>query len=174
MALEVSPAGTPLTPRALVATPFQEESANLSEDGRFLAYESDELDSVVEVYVRPAHGGGPQVRASTMGARRPRFGPGGRLYYWSSSRGGLKRIDYRTEGDRFVAERTQSVWPGSEEQVAELARRFVVLGTGYDVDPGAERFLMVERTPSPQTPYRSPVLVLNWPEDLRVVDYRRP
>ncbi len=104
MALDVSPAGAALPPRALVATPFQEENANLSKDGRFLAYESDELDSVFEVYVRPASGAGPQVRVSTMGGRWPRFGSAGRLYYWYSSRGGLKRIDYHADGDRFVTE----------------------------------------------------------------------
>jgi serine/threonine protein kinase/Tol biopolymer transport system component len=176
MALDLTPAGVPKAPRALVASPFQEENASLSKDGRFLAYESDELDSVFEIYVRPARGGGPQVRASTRGARWPRFGSSGRLYYWYSSRGGLKRIDYHAEGDRFVAEREEFVWPGSEERVADLAQRVLVLGTyaGYDVDPASERFLMLERTASPEAPYRSPVLVLNWQNELKALDYRRP
>ena len=176
MALEVGPSGVPSAPRALVATPFQEENASLSRDGRFLAYESDELDSVFEVYVRPAHGGGPPVRASTMGARWPRFGSSGRLYYWYSSRGGLKRIDYRADGDRFVVEKVQWVWPGSEDQVADLAHRVLVLGTyaGYDVEPATERFLMLERTASPEAPYGRPVIVLNWGDELRALDYRRP
>jgi serine/threonine-protein kinase len=175
MALDVGSKGTG-TPRALVATPFQEENASLSKDGRFLAYESDELDSVFEVYVRPAQGGGTPVRASTRGARWPRFGSSGRLYYWYSSRGGLKRIDYRADGDRFVVERTQSVWPGSEDEVTELARRVLVLGTyaGYDVEPATERFLMLERTASPEAPYGRPVVVLNWWNDLRALDYHRP
>jgi Tol biopolymer transport system component len=176
LALDVGPAGAASTPSTLVATPFQEENASLSKDGRFLAYESDELDSVFEVYVRPAHGEGPQVRASTMGARWPRFGPSGRLYYWFSSRGGLRRIDYHADADRFVVERVQSVWPGTEDELADLARRVLVLGTyaGYDVEPATERFLMLERTASPEAPYRSPVIVLNWWDDLRALDYRRP
>jgi dipeptidyl aminopeptidase/acylaminoacyl peptidase len=176
MALDLAPGGAPPSVRALVATPFQEENASLSRDGRFLAYESDELDSVFEIYVRPAHGRGPQVRASHMGARWPRFGSTGRLYYWSSFRGGLKRVEYRAVGDRFVADRVHSAWPGTDEEVVALARRVFVLGThaGYDVDPAAERFLMQERTTPPPAPYRSPVMFLHWGEDLRALDYRRP
>jgi serine/threonine-protein kinase len=176
MAVDVGAAGLPGPPRVLVATPFQEQSASLSRDGRFLAYESDELDSVFEVYVRPTQGDGPQVRASTTGARWPRFGLTGRLYYWSSSGGGLKRVDYRADADRFVPERVQSVWPGSEDQVADLARRVLVLGAyaGYDVDPATERFLMLERAASPEAPYRRPVVVLNWWDDLRAQDDPRP
>jgi Tol biopolymer transport system component len=176
MALDVGPAGTALSSRVLVATPFQEENASLSKDGRFLAYESDELDSVFQIYVRPAHGGGPQVRASTMGGRRPRFGSSGRLYYWYSARGGLKRVDYRADGDRFVAEKGQSVWPGSDDQVAILARRVLVLGTsaGYDVEPATERFLMLERNASAEVLYRRPVIVSSWWDELLALDYRRP
>jgi serine/threonine-protein kinase len=176
MALDVGTAGTVSPSHALVATPFQEENASLSKDGRFLAYESDELDSVFEVYVRPAGGGGPQVRASTMGARWPRFGASGRLYYWYSSRGGLKRIDYHADGDRFVTDKAQFVWPGSEDHLADLARRVLVLGTyaGYDVEPATERFLMLERTASPEVPYPRPVIVLNWWDELMALDYHRP
>jgi Tol biopolymer transport system component len=175
-ALDLGPGGVPLPPRVLVASRFQEANASLSKDGRFLAYESDELDSVFEIYVRPVQGGGPQVRASATGARWPRFGSLGRLYYWSSSRDGLKRIDYRADGDRFVVERLQSVWPGTDDQVAELARRVLILGTyaGYDVEPATERFLMLERAASPEASYRSPVIILGWWNDLRALDYRHP
>jgi dipeptidyl aminopeptidase/acylaminoacyl peptidase len=173
MALDV---GKGAAPRVIVASPFQEENANLSRDGRFLAYESDELDSVFEVYVRPARGGGTAVRASTRGGRWPRFGSAGRLYYWYSSRGGLRRIDYRAEADRFVLEKVESVWPGSEDQVADLARRVLVLGTyaGFDVDAATERFLVLERTASPEAPSERPVVVLNWSDELRAMDFRRP
>ena len=176
MALDTGPGGATLPPRTLVATPFQEENATVSKDGRFLAYESDELDSVFEVYVRPIHGEGQPVRASTRGARWPRFGSAGRLYYWSSSGEGVRRIDYHTDADRFVVDKSQSVWPGSDDQVAGLARQVVVLGTyaGYDVEPATERFLMLERTASSEAPYRRPVIVLNWWDELRALDYRRP
>jgi serine/threonine-protein kinase len=171
MALDIATGAAP-APRALVATPFQEENSSLSKDGRFIAYESDEVDSVFEVYVRPLQGRGSPVRVSSRGARRPRFSAPGRLYYWSSSGGGLRRVDYRIQGERFVAQPAQPVWRGSEDQVTEMARRVVVLGTygGFDVDPVSERFLMLEKTESPDSLYRRPVLVLDWGTDLRTLD----
>jgi hypothetical protein len=176
MALDATAAGT-FVPRALLATPFQEMKASFSRDGRFLAYESDQLDSVFEIYVRRADGQGPAVRASSQGGRWPRFGPPGRLYYWSSSRGGLRRVDYRTAGDRFVAEAARSVWPGTEDQVADFARRVLVTATyaGYDVDPTTGRFLLLERiAAAEEAPPARPVLVLDWWDELRALDYGRP
>jgi serine/threonine-protein kinase len=177
VSLEMGPGGAPGAPRALVVTPFQEENATLSKDGRFVAYESDELDSIFEIYVRPVEGAGPKVRASQTGARRPRFGTPGRLYYWQSSRGGIQRIDHHTVGDRFVVDGVGSVWPGSPEEISAFARRVLVVSSygGYDVDPAAERFLLLERTLSPaEAPYRRPVIVLHWWDDLRALDRRRP
>jgi serine/threonine-protein kinase len=179
MALDATSGGTPV-PRALLATPFQEEKASFSRDGRFLAYESDQLDSVFEIYVRRSDGQGPAaVRVSSQGGRWPRFGSAGRLYYWSSSSslGGLRRVDYRTVGDRFVTEAARSVWPGSEDQVADFARRVLVTATyaGYDVDPATGRFLVLERVASTEEgPPRRPVLVLDWWDELRALDYGRP
>jgi serine/threonine-protein kinase len=175
MALDVA-AGGHETPRPLVATPFQEENASLSSDGRLVAYESDELDSIFEIYVQPFRSGGPKVRASTSGARWARFGDRGRLYYWSTTRGGVRRVDYRTEGDRFVSSGVASVWPGTEDEVSSFSRRALVTSSyaGYDADPAAERFLMLERTASPEdTPYHRPVIVLNWGDELRALDYGR-
>jgi Tol biopolymer transport system component len=165
------------TPRTLVSTPFQEENASLSKDGRFIAYEADELDSVFEIYVRPMSGAGPKVRASATGARWPRFGTSGRLYYWYSSRGGVRRVNHHTEGDRFVVESVESVWPGSQEEVSAFARRVLVMANygGYDVEPASERFLMLERNVSPEeAPYGRPVIVLHWWDDLRALDRGRP
>jgi dipeptidyl aminopeptidase/acylaminoacyl peptidase len=177
MALGVGAGSAPGAPRALVATPFQEENATISGDGRFFAYESDELDSVFEVYVRPFDREGPAVRASVQGARWPRFGEPGRLYYWRSGQGGLRRVEYRASGDRFAITATRSVWPGDESEVSKLSRRVLVTATylGYDVLPGSERFLLLERAAAQDAPaFRQPVIVLDWGNELRGLDYRRP
>jgi hypothetical protein len=174
MAFDIAGGGVP---RPLVATPFEEGNASLSKDARFLAYESDELDSVVEIYVQPFHAAGPKVRVSTTGARWPRFGASGRLYYWLSSRAGLRRVGYRSDSDRFVPDGVQPVWSGNEEEVSVFLRRVLVTASyaGYDVEPAAEQFLMLERTAVPDdVPYRRPVVVLSWWDDLRALDYKRP
>jgi serine/threonine-protein kinase len=174
--LDVGPAG-PLGPaRPLLATPFQEQNAVLSRDGRFLAYESDELDKVFEVYVRPLREGGVKVRATTTGGRWPRFGPAGQLYYWYSFGGGLRRIGYHAEGDRFVVEAVAPVWSGTEAERALVRRVQVLTNYGnYDVDPAGPRFLMLERsTPVLEPALHRPVIVLNWTAELQARGARRP
>jgi serine/threonine protein kinase len=70
--------------RPLINTRAVEINPAFSPDGRFLAFVSDE-SGTSEVYVtaRDAAGGviGPVVRASRGGGNRPRWGPGGKLYY---------------------------------------------------------------------------------------------
>jgi Tol biopolymer transport system component len=174
-ALDLGPEGQVEGTRSLVRTPFEEENGSLSRDGRFLAYESDELDSVFEIYVRPLRGGGPKVRVSTTGARWPRFGASGRLYCWYSPRGGVQRIAYHAEGDRFVVDGITPAWSRVDEGQAAFSRRVLVMASfgGYDVDPNAERFLVLERNETPlEPPLRRPVIVLNWADELRALGGR--
>ena len=78
--LEVDAAGRPVgAPQTLAATPSHETSAAISPDGRWLAYESDELDGIVQIYVRSFPDGAHKVRASTGGARLPVWGADGEL-----------------------------------------------------------------------------------------------
>jgi serine/threonine-protein kinase len=160
LALDLGRHGDFGSPRPLVATPFEEANASLSADGRFLAYESDELDSIFEIYVRPLAGEGPKVRASMAGARWPRFGPPGQLYCWQSSGGGLQRIRYRVEGDRFVVGGVEAVWPGDRVSMSGFG--------GYDVEHARERFLVLEEMGgAAKAPYQHPLIVLDWARELR-------
>jgi serine/threonine-protein kinase len=58
---DVGPGGDATNMRPLVATPFNEQNATVSRDGRLLAYEADELDGVFEIYVRPLMDGAAKV-----------------------------------------------------------------------------------------------------------------
>jgi serine/threonine-protein kinase len=157
--------------RSLAATPAQEENAALSPDGRFLAYESDELDGIFEIYVRSLREGAPRVRVSTTGGRWPRFAPGGRLfYYYSFTPGGLRRIDYTVAADRFVAKDVVAVWARHAEGEAAVSRRVLVSsGDGpFDVNAQGSRFLMLERPEGAQEPlFKRPVVVLGFGDSLR-------
>jgi Tol biopolymer transport system component len=75
----------PPKPEVFLATRFRESAPDLSPDGRWLAYESDESGRN-EVYVQPVrHGGKSQV--STTGGRWPRWSRDGRsLYYVDGDR----------------------------------------------------------------------------------------
>ena len=114
---------------------------------------------------------------SSTGARWPRFGASGRLYYWYSSRGGVQRIAYHTDQDRFVVDGITPVWSRVDEGEAAFSRRVLVMSSygGYDVDPTGERFLVLERNESPvEPPLRRPVIVLNWADELRALGRRHP
>jgi dipeptidyl aminopeptidase/acylaminoacyl peptidase len=131
-------------------------------DGRFVAYESDELDNVFEVYVRPLEGG-VKVRATNTGARSPRFGAGGRLYYWYTFEGQLHELDYRAETRRVV------VGPG--RPVFDRARvppRRLVVGSSfgsYDLDAARQRLLVLDGGALEAPPLVRPVVVLNWADE---------
>lgn len=73
MRLEVDAAGRPAAPpQPLAASRFHESNAATSPDGRWMACESDEVDSLVRAYVRSFPGGGHlrwRVTISITGGR---------------------------------------------------------------------------------------------------------
>jgi serine/threonine-protein kinase len=71
-------------PRWLANSEFTENHAQLSPDGRRLAYTSDRTGKA-EIYVQPIAGVGAAVQISTEGGDSPRWSPdGGTLYYVSA------------------------------------------------------------------------------------------
>lgn len=155
-------------PRPLSDTRFNESNASFSADGRWVAYESDELDGIVEVYVRSFPGGEGKVRASTTGARWPRWGSRSDLYYWYSFVGGLQRIEGRVDGGRFTVVGKGPVWP-ARGSTDPLADRLMVSPSyaGYDVDASRGRFLMLEKAAEGrELSYLRPVVVPDWAPDV--------
>ena len=76
-------------PVDLLSTPFNELNSDLSPDGRWIAYQSDESGRF-EVYVRPypdVNGGRWQVSAT--GGTRPLWGRDGRELYTSLLKKGV-------------------------------------------------------------------------------------
>jgi Tol biopolymer transport system component len=73
--------GADRPPRSVLKTPFDEREADLSADGRWLAYASDESGRM-EVYVRPFPSGGEAWRISPSGGIEPRWrADGSELFY---------------------------------------------------------------------------------------------
>ena len=83
-------------PRMLAATPFHETNAALSPDGRWVAYESDEVDGVVQVYVRSFPDGAHKLRYSRR--ETPRVGPRRGLGPSAHGQDRLHVVHTRTEG----------------------------------------------------------------------------
>ena len=128
----------------LIQTPFSETSAEISPDGRWVAYESDESGQD-EIYVRPF----PDVnvgrwQVSTEGGSKPLWSRNGReLFYLVASGAGATVMSAPVErGTRFMV--------GTPTKVLEGPYLFGTGGTGdlsartYDVSPDGERFLMIK------------------------------
>jgi serine/threonine-protein kinase len=158
--------------RDLAAGPHQETNATVSPDGRMFAYESDELDGVVEVYVRPLEAPGAHVRVTRLGANWPRFGRGGELYYWVAPRvhpggqrlaEGLHRLDLRWSGGAITPGPASPVWPVGVRGPALFDRLQVAAFAAYDIEPTrpVRRFLALESLPAAGAPPAAgPVVVL--------------
>jgi serine/threonine-protein kinase len=144
------------------ARPFQTPQLGgvcpeISPDGRWIAYHSDESNQN-EVYVRPFSGTGGKWQISNNGGCQPLWARDGKqlFYRWRNQ---IWVVDVRTEGGfSFTNRRMLCEGPGyATSGVTRL----------YDLSLDGQRFLMVkleERKPAPATEM---ILVQNWFEELR-------
>ncbi len=145
----------------LLATEFEERNAELSPDGRWLAYESN-ASGQFEIYVQPF----PNVdegrwQISTSGGTRPLWARDGSELFYLDRGGRLTAVSVRTDPDfdfgnpEIVFEETYIGSSGPP-------------GRTYDVSADGERFLMFkEGGAGDETPPAELILVLNWFEELK-------
>jgi len=137
----------PLHPDAAGA----ESDAQLSPDGRWIAYESNESGGT-EVYVQPFPGPGPKTRISLDGGSTPRWSKDGReLFYWARVPvARLMTVDVVSSPD-FRA--------GTPRELFQQPST-----TTWDITPDRNRFL-VEL--SARATGSTLAIVTNWFEELR-------
>ncbi len=164
----VSAAETPAQPAqgrtdVLVQTTFAELNAEVSPDGRWLAYASNESGQN-QIYVRPF----PNVNAgrwqvSTSGGTRPVWARSGRELFYLDVNNQLTAVPVQTTGSTFSAGNPVKLFEGRYYTGSNLRT--------YDVSPDGQRFLMIkDSAPSDQPPTATPaslVVVLNWFEELK-------
>jgi serine/threonine-protein kinase len=133
----------------LIATPFQEDHAAFSPDGRFLAYTSDQSGRQ-EVYVRPYPHAGAVVQVSNHGGTGPRWSSDGRELFYAQE-DTLMRVAVDTRaGFRASAPERQ------------LAGNYVwARQNNLDLTRGGDRFVMIRR-PGDATPVPTLKVVLDW------------
>jgi Tol biopolymer transport system component len=143
----------------LLQTPFNEQNADLSPDGRWLAYQSDESGGRAEVYVRPY----PNVNAgrwqvSTSGGTRPLWARDGRELFY---------LDAERRMTVVAVQGKTGFGVGSATTLFDT-RSFSLSGIGrnFDVSPDGTRFLMVKDLPVP-TDAKRLIVVQNWFEELK-------
>lgn len=155
-------------PEPLLATPSHEARAAVSRDGHWIAYESDELDGLVEIYVRSFPDGERKLRLTTSGARLPRWGAPGELFYWrTDGPGSLQKVRWRAEGDRFVVLEDAPYWPESESTRAARSILVVMNDASYDVDAAGRVVMLEPVAPRDAAPLARPVVVFGWAQELR-------
>jgi eukaryotic-like serine/threonine-protein kinase len=153
----------------LMETTFTERNGELSPDGRWIAYESDESGQL-QIYVRPF----PKVDAgrwqvSTGGGDRPMWARNGRELFFVSGDGRLAVVPVQTTGPTFSAGTAAIVFDNRWYYTG--SRPDVSNGRTYDISPDGQRFLMIKDNQSVgqnsiSTP-ASMVVVLNWFEELK-------
>jgi serine/threonine-protein kinase len=151
--------------RPFLVSAADEPSAEVSPDGRYLAYESNQSGRS-EIYVQPFPGSGRRELVSTDGGVQPVWARSGRqLFYRAPAPGRMMRmmvVDV-TLGDVFTAGKPRALWEAASAQYPG--------GTGgrtFEVAPDGRRFLMIQqRDPLPQPPITHVVLVQNWLEELK-------
>jgi len=141
------------TPYPLIVTPNNEASAQVSPNGKWIAYDSDESGSQ-EVYVRRY----PNINEgkwtiSTGGGHHPRWAPNGHeLYYALGS--AIYAVSVDAKGTSLVAGTPEMLFSGP----------FDLLTTDYTLSVDGTRFIMIESDPNAR-PTQIQV-VLNWADEV--------
>jgi Tol biopolymer transport system component len=135
-------------PVRLSSTSSSEFNADLSPDGRWLAFASDSTRTP-EVYVRRLDGAGGTVRISRDGGTQPRWRPDGRELFYLDAIGHLVGVPIGTG---------EPLRPGAAVVLFD-ARLEEASDRQYDVSPDGRRFLLNRSLVSDSTPI---VVTLGW------------
>jgi serine/threonine-protein kinase len=150
--------------RSLLATEYREFDAQVSPDGRWLAYSSDESRRL-EVYVR---------RFPSLTDRKPVSSEGGTNVVWArngrelfyvrgASADTQELVVHQIGPDGAIAQPGRSLF-----RLAPLRVLTALPYPGFDVTPDGRRFVFVRSPDTPQPPAPNQIhLVFNWFEELK-------
>jgi serine/threonine-protein kinase len=142
--------------RKLLDGPFRERNPEVSRDGRWIAYQSDE-SGTWEVYVRPftdvAKG---KWQVSEQGGSRPVWAHNGKELLYLTPDWSVMSVTFTETAGAFV--------PSTPTRITALPAQFGV-ARAYDISPDDRRFLSIK--PEDSTERVQINVVLNWFEELR-------
>jgi serine/threonine-protein kinase len=150
---------------SLVQTAFNERNGEISPDGRWLAYQSNESGND-EIYVRPfpdVNSGRWQI--STGGGRTPLWARSGKELFYQTPNGAVFGVAVEVAGGANFRADTPA-------KLLVEGRYFVgggdtSPGRTFDVSRDGQRFLMVKVEPNQAAALLSIVVVQNWFEELK-------
>jgi Tol biopolymer transport system component/predicted Ser/Thr protein kinase len=137
---------------AFLQTPFMEGNPEISPDGRWLLYQSNESGRL-EVYVQSLLEDGGKWQISTDGGSRPKWTREGREILFQAPDRTLMTVEVRLE---------PTFSPGIPEALFDPGERSLG-GQQWDVTPDGSRFLVNQPIEQPDEPL---TLVQNWASEL--------
>jgi eukaryotic-like serine/threonine-protein kinase len=145
------------TVHVLLDGDFAQLDPQVSHDGRWMAYQSDETGRF-EIYVRPyPNVGAGRWQVSTSGGTSPRWNPNGRELHFMDP-AGLMAVTY-SGAPSFRAGQPRRLFP-----IKAFGGR---LGADVEVSPDGERFLFILDGPPAAVRPSQVVVVQNWAEEVR-------
>jgi eukaryotic-like serine/threonine-protein kinase len=145
---------------SIVHSPGVDGNAEVSPNGRWIAYDSNESGEF-EIYVRPyPDAGRARWQISIGGGRQPLWSHDGRELFYRDFSGAVMSVPLAL-GPTFTAGRVVTILEGS----AYAGRGPFLSGRTYDLSLDGRRFLMVKPVASGAA--GSLVVVLNWFEELK-------
>jgi Tol biopolymer transport system component len=155
-------------PQPLIRTEFQEAEGQISSDGRWLAYASNETRRL-EIYVRPLSGASGKWQISTTGGAYPRWRRDGKELFYVSRDRKLMSVPVNSSGASIEAGIPHALFD------MRLAPQYIT-GNGlnpqanapwpYVVSRDGDRFLVSVDT-SQQTSETPLTVVVNWAAGLK-------
>ncbi|MCE7960388.1 MAG: hypothetical protein DYH06_21010, partial [Acidobacteria bacterium ACB2] len=154
-------------PRDLAAGPANETNGVVSPDGRLVAFETDELDAVVQVYASRYPDGSGKTQLTRDGGRLPRWSSSAEVLYLRTPEREPRRLPLRLSGGRILAAGDVSYW--ADEAAAARARQLLFIPNylGYDLDLETRRLLVLEEPLPAGTPVPAGLrVVLGWLDEV--------
>ena len=159
--LKMLPLANPAAVEVLLQTPFVERNAEVSPDGRWMAYDSND-STEYQVSVRPFPDTQSQRwQISTAGGSQPVWSRSGDELFYVSLDGAIMSV-------RVGRGPTWSAGPPTRVVSPRLVRfGSLTPARTYDVSPDGKRFLVIKEEASPAVPSVDVVVVRNWLEELK-------
>jgi len=152
---------------ALLSTPFDEINGEISPDGQWLAYQSNE-SGPFEVYLRPFPAvDRARLPVSVGGGQQPAWARSGRELFYLTADAALMAVEIRRQADGSLdVSAPKKLIDGKGYYNSEGSPN---RGRTYDVSPDGSRFLRIKLTePNPKADApRRIVTVMHWLDELQ-------
>ncbi|HSY12184.1 MAG TPA: protein kinase [Verrucomicrobiae bacterium] len=123
----------------------------ISPDGKWIAYESDESGEL-NIYISPFPNGGGKLQVSRGGGRDPRWRADGKEIFYLDSQGNLMSVKVDNEGT-LSADTPTKLFPSHARMAVSSSDQF-----SFDVTPDGQKFLIDQYFKPAETPPLSIIL----------------